>query len=264
MKMWSYFKKLKLNSAQWMAVVTVFLLMVCWEAAARINLIPTIFFPAPTVIFSTIFRLTIDGKLVVTSGITLSRVLLGFFFGGLSGMILGLGMGWSRKLRSFFDPIIAAIHPIPKIAILPLIMIIFGIGDLSKIVVVGISTFFPMLINCMAGVSQINPANFQVAENYGAGPLKLFMRVILPGSLPMVLTGGRISLNLALLITIAVELVSAQKGLGAMVWLAWETLRIEELYASIVVVSILGIIFNFFFQYLHKRLVPWQSIDRSI
>ena len=178
--------------------------------------------------------------------------------GGIPGMVLGLLMGWSRRLRIVIDPLIAAAHPIPKIAILPLIMIVFGIGESSKVIVVAVAVFFPMLINTMAGVRHIHPIHFEVAQNYGAGLIKVFTRIVVPGSLPMVLTGARLALNIALLLTIAVELVAAQEGLGAMIWFAWQTMRTEELYASLIVIAALGIGFNLLLQSLTKHLIPWR------
>ena len=107
----------------------------------------------------------------------------------------------------------AAAHPIPKIAILPLVLIVFGIGETSKIVLIAVAAFFPMLINTMAGCD-IHPRHFEVAKNHGAGPL-VFRRVLWPGSLPLALAGARLALNTALVITVAVELLTARQGLGA-------------------------------------------------
>ncbi|MBN2060682.1 MAG: ABC transporter permease [Deltaproteobacteria bacterium] len=260
----SQLKNQKSYKGWWISLLFFILILFLWEVSAVLKIIPPLFFPAPTIIFSTLVKMMIRGDLAVNLGTTLFRVLLGFLFGGASGMIIGLAMGWSGKMRSVFDPLIAACHPIPKIAILPLIMIIFGIGDTSKIIVVALSALFPMLINSMSGVQQINPVHFEVAENYGAGALKIFKKVVIPGSLPMIMAGARVSLNLALLITIAVELVSANVGLGAMVWLAWETFRIEELYASIAVASFLGIFFNVLIKKITRILIPWRAeIERE-
>jgi NitT/TauT family transport system permease protein len=139
-------------------------------------------------------------------------------------------------------------------------MIVFGIGETSKVVVVAVASFFPMLINTMAGVRQIHPIHFEVAKNYGASLRKIFTRIVVPGSLPLILTGMRLALNIALLLTIAVELVAAQKGLGSMIWFAWETMRTEELYVSLIVTAILGISFNFLLQTITKYLIPWRVI----
>lgn len=247
---------------EWLTVLIIFLVVIAWELGVYVGWLSSLFFPPPSVIVATFIRLIINNKLVDNTGITLWRVFLGLILGGIPGLILGLIMGWSHRLYRLINPFVAATHPIPKIAILPLIMIIFGIGESSKVVVIALTAFFPMLINTAAGVQQINPIHFEVAKNYGANLTKIFTRVIFPGSLPLMLTGLRLSLNFALLVAIAVELVSAQKGLGAMIWLAWQTLRTEELYVSLVVTSTLGILFNFFLQRLAVYLVPWKTEQR--
>ena len=115
-----------------------------------------------------------------------------------------------------------------------------------------------MFINCMAGVQQISPIYFEVANNFKANPFKVFRQVVWPGSLPMVIAGMRLALNIALLLTITVELVTAQEGLGVTIWFAWETLRTEELYAGLIVIAALGIGFNLLLQRFRLYLVPWR------
>jgi len=200
-------------------------------------------------------KLIHNKKLLDNTGTTLWRVFQGLLLGGIPGLLLGLIMGWSHRLYTLINPFVAAGHPIPKIAILPLIMIIFGIGESSKVVVIALTAFFPLLINTTAGVQQISPIHFDVAKNYGANLTTIFTRVTFPGSLPLIMTGLRLSLNLALLVAIAVELVSAQEGLGAMIWLAWQTFRTEELYVSLAVTALLGIVFNFLLQRISLYLV---------
>ncbi|MCO6453573.1 MAG: ABC transporter permease subunit [Caldilineales bacterium] len=234
-----------------------------WEAAARLGLVSSLFFPAPSVTLRTLGEYLISGELFTDLSLTLSRLLGGMLIGGGVGLALGLLMGWSRKLRTVADPLIAAIHPIPKIAILPLILIIFGIGEQSKIVLVAIACFFPMFINTMTGVRQISPIYYEVAANYEANRRMIFRRIIIPGSLPMILAGARLALNTALVITIAVELLTAREGLGATIWLAWETLRTEDLYAALAIVALLGIVFNWGLQVIARRMAPWQSAAES-
>lgn len=244
---------------RWGAMLLVSLGLVIWEWQVRGGNLSPLFFPAPTVIIRTLGRWFANGELIPHLLATLSRLFLGFTVGSTTGGLVGLSMGWSRRLRVLIDPLLAAAHPVPKIAILPLVMILFGIGETSKIVLVAVAAFFPMVINTMAGVRQIPPLYFEVARNYHAERLKVFTRVIIPGSFPLILTGIRLALNVSLLLTIAVELVAAQQGLGALIWLAWETLRTEELYASLAVIAALGIGGNVGIQYLTHYLVPWQT-----
>jgi len=172
-------------------------------------------------------------------------------------------MGLSPGIRRFADPFVAAAHPIPKIAILPIVMVFLGIGEVSKIAMSALSVFFPLLINTMTGVRQISPIHFDVAKSYGATRWKLFTRVVVPAAMPMILSGLRIGLNMALVVTISVEIVTASVGLGALIWLSWETLRIDVLYAALVVTAAFGILFNLLTQFLLVRLVPWAPRAES-
>ena len=244
---------------RWLPVLLCATALVVWEVGVRTGGISSLFFPAPSVITQTTVRLLASGQLLENLGVSLLRLFLGFSLGSICGVVLGLLLGQSRRLRAAIDPLIAAAHPIPKLAILPLIMILFGIGEISKVVIIAVAAFFPMVINTMAGVQQIHPIHFEVAKNYGASNRKTFTRVVIPGCLPFILTGVRLALNLAITITIAVELVAAEKGLGAMIWMAWQTLRTEELYSSIAVTACLGISFSLLLGWITARLIPWQE-----
>ena len=243
---------------RWLPAFVVVAGLLLWEWSARAGRISTLFFPAPSFIARTLLRLIRSGKVALHLGASLSRLLAGFALGAIPGLVLGILVGWSRRLRVIVDPLIAAAHPIPKLSLLPLIMIIFGIGEASKVVTIAVVCFFPMLIGSMAAVREIPPIYFEVAENYGAGLRRLFTRVVAPATLPLVLNTVRVSLNTALILTMAVELVASQTGLGYLIWFAWQTLRTEELYATLTVTALLGIGINEVLQRLTKALVPWQ------
>jgi ABC-type nitrate/sulfonate/bicarbonate transport system permease component len=243
--------------SRWFAPVFTMLFLLVWQIASDRKLISDLFFPAPLFILKTLWRMTISGEMFENLGASVGRLSLGVLAGLIPGVILGLAMGWSRKIRIALDPFIAILNPIPKLAIFPLIMIVLGLGESSKIFVVALSTFFPMLINSVAGVRQLNPVYFEVAKNYGANRFKTFTRVVFPGSLPLILAGFRISFSLALVMTIAVELLTANKGLGVLIWFSWQTLRTEELYATLVVISILGYLINYLLIKISYWLTPW-------
>jgi len=245
------------------AALTV-LLLLAWELLARLGLISRIFLPAPTRIFSYLIESLVEGDLLPAVGATLGRMAGGFLLGAIPALLLGWAMGLNRSVRMFFDPFVAALHPVPKIAIFPLLMLVFGLGELSKVVAIGISTFFPLMINTFAGTRQIHPVYFEVARNYGADRWNILRRVVLPGSLPMVLAGARIGLNMSLVIAIAVELLAGRRGLGVMIWFAWQTLRVEQLYAALFVTALIGIGLNAFLAWLSGRLAPWhRSLNRT-
>jgi NitT/TauT family transport system permease protein len=247
----------KLPLERWLSAAIAAGILLIWEIASRTGIADATFLPAPTTIVRTLVREMAGGVLLQHLGATLLRVFPGLILGAVPGLLLGLAMGWSRKLRVIVDPFIAAIHPVPKLALLPLLMVLLGLGELPRITIVAIAAFFPVLLSAIAGVRQISPVYFEVAENYGASRVKIMTRVLIPGSLPMVLTGLRLAVNAALVLAIAVEIASATTGLGALVWLSWQVLRIELLYATVVITALLGITLNACLQWLSRRLVPW-------
>ncbi len=241
----------------------VFLVLSSWEFFSRHGIISSFFFPSPCKILQTIYSFFMDGTLSIHLLATLQRLLFGFLIGCNVGFILGILMGYSSFFRNMIDPFIAAIHPIPKIALLPLIMAILGIGEASKIFSIALASFFPMVINTMSGVMQIPKDYYEIARSYGAGNYHIFLRVILPASMPSTLSGVRLALNMSLVNTIAIEIISAKNGLGTLIWFAWETLHLAELYATLVVISLLGSSFNFLMQRLYSILVPWREMNKS-
>jgi NitT/TauT family transport system permease protein len=240
----------------WLVPVGVLLV---WEIASRTGIIPTLFFPPPSSILAAFVNLIASGRLAVHLGTTLLRLGLGLVIGAIPGIAIGLAMGWSPDLYALLDPFVSALHPIPKIAIFPLIMIIFGLGDGSKIVIIAITVFFPVLINSMVGVHQLNPVFFEVTKNYGASRWLTFKRLVFPGSLPMILAGVRIALNMALMVTVMVELLNANQGLGVLLWFDWETLRVPELYAVLVVIALVGLVINTLLPKWLSRLAAWYE-----
>jgi len=238
-------------------LVSVTGVLLLWEVFGRFGLLNPLFFPVPSSIAVAGISMLSTGEIQANLSITLARVFAGFLIGTIPGIILGLIMGASEKIRLLLDPIVAATYPIPKLSIFPLLMIIFGIGELSKIMAIAIGCFFLVLINAMAGVKNINKVYFEVAKNYGASKRQLFTRVILPASLPMIFTGIRLALGMSLIVVVGVEFVSANYGIGALIWNAWMTFEIKKLYVGIFLCAILGIIFTVVLKRAEEWLTPW-------
>jgi len=243
----------------WAAPLLAVALLAAWELAARRGWIPTLFYPAPSLVLATLGEMFVGGELGKHLGATFGRLAVAFLWGGGAGLLLGVALGWWPKLRAVVDPFISAIHPIPRLALLPLILLLFGISFFSKTLVVAIATFFPMVINAMAGVRQIDPNYYDVARLYRASRWRVFTRVVLPGSLPSVLTGARLALVRALGATIGLELITAQNGLGSLLYFAWQTYRTEALFAAVFVIAVIGYGFRTVLDSLSHRLVPWQG-----
>jgi ABC-type nitrate/sulfonate/bicarbonate transport system permease component len=230
-----------------------------WELLVRSGAVGSIFFPPPSTIAGSVVNLFASGAAVTHAAITMERTLAGFAIGASAGLILGFAMGAWPRLHALLDPLVALVHPIPKIAVLPLILIVFGIDEASKIALGAVVAFFPMLINTIAAVRHISPTYFEVARSYGASPTRVFTRVMVPGSLPLVLTGAKLSLNVALMMVIAAELLVAQRGLGQMLWFSWQTMRIADVYAWLFVTGSLGVVLNWMLAGLAVWAMPWRD-----
>ncbi len=239
------------------ALASPILALLMWELTVRMGMLDSRFFPPPTRVAAELADMTASGELWEHLSISLKRIALGFVIGAIPGVVLGMLMGWFRGVKAALDPLVAATYPLPKIALLPLFLIIFGLGETSKVMTVATAGFFLVLITTAHGVSNLDPILIQAAENYGAKGWKLGTKVILPASLPTIFTGLRLSLGVSLLIIVAAEFVAANEGIGFLIWISWSTLRVTRMYAGLVVISILGIIFTTGLNLLGKWLTPW-------
>jgi NitT/TauT family transport system permease protein len=251
--------KLKIANAKDRAIAAAIalLLVAAWELAARHAWVNPLFFPAPSKIAATLVDLA-RHDLFENLRVTLVRFLGGLVLGTIPAVFLGLCIGSFPRLLRIVDPFIAAIHPLPKIVLFPLFIVIFGVSDWSKIASIALTVFFPTLINAAAGARQIPPLYLEVIRGYGGGRRDAFRHVVLPGSLPLILNGIRIAANLGLLVTIAIEFTVMSGGLGSILWLGLQTMRTEHLYAGIVTISLIGIAINTPIQAILRRLARWQ------
>jgi NitT/TauT family transport system permease protein len=241
------------------AVLSPLALLILWEIAARLGWIEIQFFPAPTTIAETFWQMTRTGQFWSDIGISLSRMAIGFTMGAVPGLLVGLAMGLFRPARAIFQPLIAAIYPLPKIALLPLILLIFGLGEMSKYVIVAIGVFFLMAINSMAGVMNVPSIYFDVARNLKASRWKMYFTVALPGAMPGIFTGLRICVGTALLLLVAAEFVGANEGIGYRVWWAWSVFWVKTMYVGFAVIALLGFALTYAVEYLERRFLPWQG-----
>lgn len=235
-----------------------FVLVLLWEILALLGLLDQRFFPAPTTIVASFGTLLRSGELATDVRDTLTRVLVGLLLGGVPGLIIGAIMGLSGTVRAFLKPVVAALFPIPKLAMLPLIFLIFGLGEEAKYVSVSIGIVFLMLINTMAGVTAIDRIYFDVGRNFGATRWQFFRTIAVPGAMPGILTGLQLSLTIALLVCVATEFVGAKSGLGYLIWNSWQTFSVPAMYAGLVVCAVLGVVFQIGIDLVERLLIPWK------
>ena len=234
------------------------LLLLIWETLGRTGVIDVRFFPVPTSIFYHLIFVSPSEGIFTDIFASLHRVFWGYLSGASLGIMVGIAMGINPIIRQAFYPIVALSYPVPKIAILPLIMLIFGIGEMSKIVVVAIGSFFLVLINTLHGVETLPRIYHDVSKIYRIRYPQFLLHVILPGALPAIFTGLRLAIGYSLVIVVAAEFSGADAGIGYLIWQSWETFSIKSMYAGIFVISLLGFSFAMSLDYLEKVLVKWQ------
>jgi ABC-type nitrate/sulfonate/bicarbonate transport system permease component len=190
---------------------------------------------------------------------SLARSIPGFVLGSLAGAALGLAAGVARWFDRMLSPAVFLTYPVPKIVMLPIFMIWFGIGDLSKVLIIALACFYPVFINAYYGVRQTRTILVWSALNMGASQREIWRRVVLPSAAPMILASLRVSLALSFIVMFAAEMINARSGLGHMIRIAENSLRFDLMYVSLLTIAILGYTGDRLVRYAHSRLLAWQQ-----
>jgi ABC-type nitrate/sulfonate/bicarbonate transport system permease component len=241
--------------ALWLPVA----ILALWQILASQKVLNALFFPAPSVLLFAGWEMMKSGELTAQVGATLSRMLIGSVIGVLSGLSCGLMMGAVGPVQRSLEPIVSALNSTPKLALLPMLMLIAGIGETARIVPIALTCFIVLAMHGLDAVRGVNRAYVELARNYGADGRAMLRRVYLPASLPQIFTGLRLALGRALVITISVELVSSTNGIGSMIWMAWQTFSTDKLYIGVFTAAVLGALFHNGLQWLEARLIPWGN-----
>ena len=234
-------------------------LVLLWQIAVSTRFLNPGLFPPPSAILANFIAYAASGELATNAYWTLSRLLVGLLLGGIPGTVVGLAMGMNRWVRAYFGPVIALLYPIPKIAILPLFYFIFGTGEAAKWAAVAVGVFFLMAINTEAGVRQIETIYLDVARAYRIRPGSFFFRVLLPGALPNIYAGLKLSIGIAIVLAVAAEYQLTRVGLGFAIFNAQQLLDVERLYAALVAVSLLGFSLAAIVDWVEEIALPWRQ-----
>jgi NitT/TauT family transport system permease protein len=234
-------------------------LLAIWQILLMLGIGDRRFVPAPSDIAVQFWKMTMSGELGWHVSVTLYRALMGFLIGTVPGVAMGLLMAMFRPVRIFFDPLIATLFPIPKIALMPLLLLAFGFGDASKVALVAIAVFFPVIVNTYVGAANIDKIYWDVAKNYGASQFIMFRRIVFFGALPMIFAGLRIALAVSFIVLVASEFVATKSGIGYLIWNSWELLRVDVMFVGIVSIGILGLIVSAIFQEIERKVIPWKA-----
>jgi ABC-type nitrate/sulfonate/bicarbonate transport system permease component len=242
-----------------LAVLAPLVLLAIWELFARASLIDTRFFPAPSAILEQMGHMMATGELWTNLFVSLRRLFIGFWVGLVPALVLGVVMGLSRPVRAALGPLVSGTYPIPKSALLPLILLIFGIGETSKVVMVAIGVFYPVVLNTVAGVMQVAPVYYEVADNFGASKWKVFKTVAIPGAMPSIMTGVELGAGLGLILIAIAEMVGAKSGLGFMIWNAWQLYSVETMYVGLLTIAVIGYVLSLVLGEISRLVMPWRT-----
>lgn len=238
-------------------------LLALWQVASSAGVIDSRFFPSPSTIAGRAATDIADNGLLTELGhqfgVSLVRMAAGYFIGALAGVLLGTLMGSMRWVRYAFDPLLYAVYPMPKLAILPLLLIVFGIGNLSKITLVALGVFFVVCISTLSGTLYTNPMFQDVASAFSFPRLMRYRHVTVPAALPSIMNGLKLGIGQALILAVSVEFVSSNDGIGYFIWQSWQTFNIPSMFIGLFCVAAAGALAVFGGDAVERRLIPWAK-----
>ena len=251
------------NSGRAWGILMAVALLVMWWLVTSFGWIKPIYWPSFDAVFSRAGLLWTEGfrniELWDHVAISIYRVLSGVFYGAILGIPLGFAMGLSSTARGLFDPIVEFLRPIPPLALIPLIILWFGIDEFAKIFLLFLAALFIMTIAARAGVSGVNVSKVHAAYSLGATKIQVLRHVILPNALPEIFTGLRTSMGVCWGTVVAAELVAADRGVGSMIMIAKNFLQTDTVVIGIVIIGIIGYAIEIVMRKLEARLIPWKG-----
>lgn len=237
------------------------LILLLWQVSSTVGLVDHRFFPAPTVIVSRaaddIDAGTLLGDLGKQLRASVVRIAAGIAIGVTSGILVGTLMGSIRAVRYALAPLVYALYPMPKLAILPLLLVAFGIGDVSKIALVSLGVFFVVGLSAFNGTLYTNQIYEDVAHAYAFPRLMRYWRVVLPAALPSIMSGVKLGIGQALILVVSVEFVNSNNGIGYFIWQSWQTLDIPRMFIGLLCVALGGAGAVLLGDLCERLLVPW-------
>jgi NitT/TauT family transport system permease protein len=237
--------------------------LVLWEMIVRIGEIPPFIVPPPTAVAVRLYQVVLDGTLWPHTLVTLTEILAGLAIGVAAGLMFGVAVALLPLVEDLIYPYLVGIQTLPKVAIAPLLIIWFGYGMFSKIVVTALVAFFPMLVNVMAGFHSADRDQIDMMRAFGANRWRTFLKLRLPNALPMIFAGLEISVVFAVIGAVVGEFVGAQAGLGYMITIWNFNLDVAGVFVILVVLSAIGLTLHGVVKFLSRRTVFWINRDRD-
>jgi NitT/TauT family transport system permease protein len=245
--------RIVLVAAPWVAVVLL------WWGVSLSGLINPSLVPTPAQVATRFWQLLLHGSVALDILISTGRVFVGVTLGIALAVPVGFGLGWYRNVRTFVDPLLNFFRALPPIALIPLVIVYFGIGEPAKIVILFYASFFAGVIVMYEGIAQISPLYVRVSRTLGATDGEIFRKVIVPLTVPHMLTALRVALGVAWATLVASELIAAQRGLGALIQNASSFFQLDIIYVGIICIGLIALAMDLVLRALSRRLVAWQE-----
>jgi NitT/TauT family transport system permease protein len=243
---------------------SVFLLLVAYETISRLGLVSPRLFPSLVLITEQLWRYLANGDLLYHAAISLHRAMLGFALALIVGAVLGTAMARSRFTEVLLEPLFVFTYPVPKIALYPVFIFVFGLGTESKVALVFLECLYSIVIHVHAGMRSADRVLVWAARSMGARPRRIFLRVLVPASLPTIFTGLRIAMPVSLIITLVTEIIGESKGLGFFVTFATSSFQYARALAAFFVIAVIGFVLDRALLFVRNRVVFWQQSTASI
>jgi NitT/TauT family transport system permease protein len=240
-----------------LSIMTFAVILVLWWATTSFSA-STIGVPTPYEVLAAFGDLVRNGELLKHLGASMRRLFLGWVLGAVFGIGIGIVIGLFSWGRAIALPLVSAIFPIPKVALLPLFILWFGIGEGAKVATIAAGVFSPMVFAAYSGVGSVDRNVIRMAQTFGVPSSMIIWKIILPGTLPALLSGTRISCSIALILLTAAEMIGAQHGLGALVLASGNLMRTDQLFVGILMLSVLGVSVSVFLSFLERVLLHWR------
>jgi len=244
-------------------LISPIVLLLLWEALARSGLVNPFVIPAPSAVLVALGKMMWSMELMTSLYVSLRRILAGFAIALLVSVAVGILMARSRTIELLLDPVIELLRPVSPLAIFPLAILWFGIGESSKIFLIALACSFPIILNTYAGVRSIDVNFIRAARSLGASNREILWRIVLPASLPQTFTGIRIAWGIALIVIIAAEMIGGSSGIGYLILDAQQTFRVDRVFAGIITIGVLGFITDQGLRYLRDMTLPWHREIRD-
>ena len=233
--------------------------LVTWELVVRLNGIAPIFLPAPSVILKYLIAMTIDGSIPYHLSVTFLRIIAGFGAAAVTGIVVGIAMGMSPLIARIVDPWIGALYPLPKISLIPLLIIWLGTGESYKIVISAVTAFFPVAISTYAAIQQVDSGLMKAARDLGANARQIQFNIVIPAALPGIFSGLQLGMGVTIIMIVAAEMIggTSDSGMGYLLIHAGQVLETEKVFAGLIVLAIFGAVITSAQKRIDRLIAPW-------